>query len=118
MHTETRMCCVVGGGPAGMMAGLLLARDGVEVTVQRRGELATRITQGFQVNVLRDLYPRSGADRPGAAGADPPAPIPLRRLRRFPPIRHLTGRFIGMGVRPEPARTAAVAPLDASGDRR
>jgi hypothetical protein len=86
--------------------------------VQRRGELATRITQGFQVNVLRDLYPRSGADRPGAAGADPPAPIPLRRLRRFPPIRHLTGRFIGIGVRPERARTAAVAPLDASGDRR
>ncbi|MEV0434334.1 FAD-dependent oxidoreductase [Nocardia sp. NPDC050413] len=26
-------CCIVGGGPAGMMAGLLLARAGVEVTV-------------------------------------------------------------------------------------
>ncbi|MEV6773448.1 FAD-dependent oxidoreductase [Nocardia sp. NPDC051030] len=26
-------CCVVGGGPAGMMAGLLLARAGVKVTV-------------------------------------------------------------------------------------
>ena len=26
-------CCIVGGGPAGMMVGLLLARTGVEVIV-------------------------------------------------------------------------------------
>jgi 2-polyprenyl-6-methoxyphenol hydroxylase-like FAD-dependent oxidoreductase len=26
-------CCIVGGGPAGMMLGFLLARAGVEVTV-------------------------------------------------------------------------------------
>src|SRR3954463_1445465 len=26
-------CCIAGGGPAGMMAGLLLARAGVEVVV-------------------------------------------------------------------------------------
>ena len=26
-------CCVVGGGPAGMMLGLLLARAGIDVTV-------------------------------------------------------------------------------------
>src|SRR6516162_5322006 len=26
-------CCIVGGGPAGMMAGFLLARAGVEVVV-------------------------------------------------------------------------------------
>src|SRR5215475_9687528 len=26
-------CCIVGGGPAGMMLGLLLARRGVQVTV-------------------------------------------------------------------------------------
>ncbi|HEY3520114.1 MAG TPA: FAD-dependent monooxygenase, partial [Rhodanobacteraceae bacterium] len=30
LHTR---CCVVGGGPAGMMLGLLLARAGVQVTV-------------------------------------------------------------------------------------
>ncbi|HEX4192296.1 MAG TPA: FAD-dependent monooxygenase, partial [Stellaceae bacterium] len=26
-------CCIAGGGPAGMMAGLLLARAGVDVVV-------------------------------------------------------------------------------------
>ncbi|MGH3623305.1 MAG: FAD-dependent monooxygenase, partial [Sciscionella sp.] len=30
---ERTTCCVVGGGPAGMVLGLLLARAGVEVTV-------------------------------------------------------------------------------------
>ena len=31
--SDTVRCCVVGGGPAGMMLGVLLARAGVEVTV-------------------------------------------------------------------------------------
>lgn len=33
METIATRCCVVGGGPAGMMLGLLLARAGVEVIV-------------------------------------------------------------------------------------
>jgi 2-polyprenyl-6-methoxyphenol hydroxylase-like FAD-dependent oxidoreductase len=33
LHRIETACCVVGGGPAGMMLGLLLARAGVEVTV-------------------------------------------------------------------------------------
>lgn len=33
VEMERTTCCVVGGGPAGMMLGLLLARAGVEVTV-------------------------------------------------------------------------------------
>ena len=31
--TITRECCIVGGGPAGMMLGFLLARSGVDVVV-------------------------------------------------------------------------------------
>lgn len=33
MSTETTTCCVVGGGPAGAMLGLLLARAGIDVVV-------------------------------------------------------------------------------------
>jgi 2-polyprenyl-6-methoxyphenol hydroxylase-like FAD-dependent oxidoreductase len=33
METIRTTCCVVGGGPAGIMLGYLLARDGVDVTV-------------------------------------------------------------------------------------
>jgi 2-polyprenyl-6-methoxyphenol hydroxylase-like FAD-dependent oxidoreductase len=29
-------CCIVGGGPAGMMLGLLLARGGVRTTVMEK----------------------------------------------------------------------------------
>jgi 2-polyprenyl-6-methoxyphenol hydroxylase-like FAD-dependent oxidoreductase len=32
MQTRTR-CCIVGGGPAGVMLGLLLARAGCDVVV-------------------------------------------------------------------------------------
>src|SRR5947207_6824348 len=33
VELASAQCCIVGGGPAGMMAGLLLARAGVEVLV-------------------------------------------------------------------------------------
>lgn len=33
MRSNTTGCCIVGGGPAGMMLGLLLARAGIETTV-------------------------------------------------------------------------------------
>ena len=33
MESVTTRCCIVGGGPAGMMLGFLLARAGVDVTV-------------------------------------------------------------------------------------
>src|SRR5215217_4793216 len=33
MRTDQTACCIAGGGPAGMMLGLLLARQGVEVLV-------------------------------------------------------------------------------------
>ena len=34
--TNTTTCVIAGGGPAGMMLGLLLARAGVDVTVMEK----------------------------------------------------------------------------------
>ncbi|MBV8539474.1 MAG: FAD-dependent oxidoreductase [Pseudonocardiales bacterium] len=64
--------------------------------VQARRELPTRITQKFQVVVLRDLYPKDLNDDTNRH----PPPI-FTAFRMFPPLRHAMGRFIGLGVRPE-----------------
>jgi len=53
-------CCVVGGGPAGMMLGFLLARQGVEVTVLEKHQDFFRDFRGDTVHpstleVLREL---------------------------------------------------------------
>src|ERR1700684_784931 len=47
LHTT---CCVVGGGPAGMMLGFLLARQGVEVTVLEKHEDFFRDFRGDTVH--------------------------------------------------------------------
>ncbi|MGY1712575.1 FAD-dependent oxidoreductase [Geodermatophilus sp. SYSU D00758] len=74
-------------------------------SVQRRREAATRLTQAFQIRVVGNLYPRSGPAGPGR-----PDPLPVRLIRRLPALRYLTGRFIGMGLRPERVRTPAATP--------
>src|SRR6202789_2786514 len=53
-------CCVVGGGPAGMMLGFLLARQGVEVTLLEKHQDFFRDFRGDTVHpstleVLREL---------------------------------------------------------------
>ncbi|MDT0450146.1 FAD-dependent oxidoreductase [Streptomyces hesseae] len=47
---ERTTCCVVGGGPAGMMLGLLLARAGVEVTVLEKHKDFLRDFRGDTVH--------------------------------------------------------------------
>jgi 2-polyprenyl-6-methoxyphenol hydroxylase-like FAD-dependent oxidoreductase len=62
MSTEVHRttCCVVGGGPAGMMLGYLLARHGVEVTVLEKHQDFFRDFRGDTVHpstmqVLKEL---------------------------------------------------------------
>ena len=73
--------------------------------VQRRRELPTRITQLFQVRILRGLYPSTPPTGGLRDGVTPDRgdrlPVPLRLVRRVPALRHVVGRFIGQGVRPE-----------------
>jgi 2-polyprenyl-6-methoxyphenol hydroxylase-like FAD-dependent oxidoreductase len=68
--------------------------------VQRRRELPTRITQRFQVIVQNRIIGRVLTTQ--AASFSPP--LPLRLLRKWPFLRRIPARLIGMGVRPEHVR--------------
>lgn len=64
--------------------------------VQRRREWPTRLIQTVQGFIHHRI---SGRPVPEGMGAD--LPIPVRLLRRFPPLRRIPGRLIGLGLRPE-----------------
>src|SRR5262245_22429213 len=71
-HEERQLrtrCCIAGGGPAGMMAGFLLARAGVEVVVLETQEDFLRDFRGdtihpstlevmYELGILDDLLRR------------------------------------------------------------
>ena len=64
--------------------------------LQSRRELPTRVTQRLQVLMQNKVIDRAlGADRALRA------PLPVRLLSRFPLLRRIPARLIGMGVRPE-----------------
>ena len=65
--------------------------------VQRRRELLTRLTQAFQVRVLRGLYPDD------SAGERKPATI-VKAFQHLPVLRRLAAHFIGLGIRSEHVR--------------
>jgi 2-polyprenyl-6-methoxyphenol hydroxylase-like FAD-dependent oxidoreductase len=50
MESLKTTCCVVGGGPAGVMVGYLLARAGVKVTVLEKHEDFIRDFRGDTVH--------------------------------------------------------------------
>jgi 2-polyprenyl-6-methoxyphenol hydroxylase-like FAD-dependent oxidoreductase len=70
--------------------------------VQRRRQWPTRVTQRLQVlaqqRVVATVLQTRAPLRP---------PLPLRLLAALPFVRRLTGRLIGLGVRPEHVRSPA-----------
>lgn len=73
--------------------------------VQRRREFPTRVTQAVQIAVQnRIVTPLLGR----TASVSPP--LLLRLLARFPLLRRIPARVIGLGIRPEHVRTAVRAP--------
>ncbi len=86
---------------ANFLAARLLERR-VEIAdlarVQRRREFPTRVIQGFQILVQNRVL------RPMLAGEPQQPPLFARLLQRFPTLRRLPARFIGVGVRPEHIR--------------
>jgi 2-polyprenyl-6-methoxyphenol hydroxylase-like FAD-dependent oxidoreductase len=74
--------------------------------VQRRRELPTRITQAVQVFVQRRVLFKTITGGGGTGGGGPDnVPAIVRLLIRFPLLRRLPARFVGLGVRPEHVRT-------------
>jgi len=74
--------------------------------VQKRRMLATRVVQGMQVMMQnRVVSPLLGRE----ANVKVTAPLALRLIQRFPVLRRIPARLIGLGVRPEHVRTKALA---------
>jgi 2-polyprenyl-6-methoxyphenol hydroxylase-like FAD-dependent oxidoreductase len=70
--------------------------------VERRRRMPTRLTQAVQVAIQTNVL----APVLASGGGEPIAlPLPLRLLRRYPILRRVPARLVGMGVRPEHVRT-------------
>jgi 2-polyprenyl-6-methoxyphenol hydroxylase-like FAD-dependent oxidoreductase len=69
--------------------------------VQKRRELPTRLVQRAQLMAQKRLI------GPALSGRGPQQlPWPLKLLRRFPLLRRIPARLVGMGIRPEHVRIA------------
>jgi 2-polyprenyl-6-methoxyphenol hydroxylase-like FAD-dependent oxidoreductase len=76
-----------------------VASDRLEA-VQRRREFPTRMMQGLQLFIQNKVITRVLAR--GEGKIEPP--LVLKLFGRWPPLRRIPGRLIGMGFRPEHVR--------------
>lgn len=85
---------------AGKLVAGNLSDDDVHA-VQRRREFPTRATQWLQVMVQKRVIRRV------LSSSEPlTAPLLLRLLQRWPVLRRLPARIVGLGFRPEHVRTS------------
>jgi 2-polyprenyl-6-methoxyphenol hydroxylase-like FAD-dependent oxidoreductase len=85
----------------------LLDRTVTEETlsaIQRRRETPVRLIQRLQTIIQNYMFKNVLS-----AGNTPAPPLPINLLRRWPLLRRLPARVIGMGFRPEHVRTAELA---------
>ena len=68
--------------------------------VQHRREWPARVTQRVQVAIQNEVLSPVLAARSGTHAI----PLPLKLLQRFPRLRRLPARLIGIGLRPERVR--------------
>jgi 2-polyprenyl-6-methoxyphenol hydroxylase-like FAD-dependent oxidoreductase len=72
--------------------------------VQRRRALPTRLTQSFQLAIQNRVIKRTLESPSLASETKFELPLLLRLVRRFPAIRRLNARLVGLGFRPEHVR--------------
>jgi 2-polyprenyl-6-methoxyphenol hydroxylase-like FAD-dependent oxidoreductase len=78
--------------------------------VQRRRSFPTRVTQALQLIVQnRVIAPTLGAT------TNPTPPLVVRLFARFPPLRRIPARIIGLGVRPEHIKSPSSSPATVAG---
>ena len=87
MGKETRKAVIVGAGPGGLAAAILLAKSGVKVTVVEKcasvgGRTSTLEQDGFRFDIGPTffLYPRVLKEIFAAAGYDLDTEVPMKRL--------------------------------------
>ena len=73
--------------------------------VQARREFPTRFTQRLQLTIQNRVISSVLEHGPGEDDAAPP--LPLRLLTRYPVLRRIPARLLGLGVRPEHITAAA-----------
>ncbi|QUH04582.1 FAD-dependent oxidoreductase [Saccharopolyspora erythraea] len=88
---ERTTCCIIGGGPAGMVLGLLLARAGVEVTVLEKHNDFLRDFRGDTV------HPTTLQLMDDLGLAERFAELPQRRLQTVRVPTGPQGRFLTLG---------------------
>jgi 2-polyprenyl-6-methoxyphenol hydroxylase-like FAD-dependent oxidoreductase len=70
--------------------------------VQQRRLFPTRMTQSAQVAIQKNVMaPVLGLNRSASISL----PFPVRMLQRFPVLRRIPARLVGIGIRPEHVRT-------------
>ncbi len=73
--------------------------------VQARREFPTRVIQRLQLTIQNRVISSVLEQKPG--GKDVTPPFPLRLLARYPVLRRIPARILGLGVRPEHIKDAA-----------
>ena len=122
MKTEPRHVVIVGAGPGGLAAALLLAKSGVRVTIVEKrngvgGRTSTLEQDGFRFDIGPTffLYPRVLKEIFAVAGYDLDREVPMTRLD--PQYRLVFGAGGQLLATPDVARMereiAAISPEDA-----
>jgi 2-polyprenyl-6-methoxyphenol hydroxylase-like FAD-dependent oxidoreductase len=77
--------------------------------VQHRRELPTRLTQGLQVFIQKRVISPVLGSRTQLS-----LPWPLRLIRRWPWLRRIPARLVGLGFRPEHVQTSSIERINQS----